>query len=489
MNREYTSRNGPCPCGSGKKYKRCCSYKAQAQTDTGQRPVVHRVSTEQSLLTETLAFIDEACELAGVAIHADGQSGTARGPQDARTVRTVYERLLHHLPHTSDYRAILEDIRTSDFVGVYLGSPNLSSIANHLTRFSLYTQKILVTNPFCDGLVHSEGVSPLDAPEKWVQVVVQQAVYLAALRPWIAAGIVVCVPPLPWYERDFFRGEIVPRSRDRVSRMPATLRRQLATDATIHFLKSLHPDDVPLALESILGRAMSAEQARELQEALGDPDYNPPINYAFSRPAEGRSTILKYGSGQTLEMALATAAGVGGYLLMGEELHFQAYEHALADGGSPASPELTDLSLAMSQCRFSFLNGVPLDFALSLRTENRLAGLRAFLVKLWREVDSGTSLSHRQNVVMYRDALEEEYQKYKREWEDIDRNLASLGITTGVGSALATLVGTLSWQGGMAISATAWVGELISSWHRRRVARRAPLAVFFDLERRQARGR
>jgi|GEM_PF-861715 len=37
-------RNAPCPCGSGKKYKKCCLLKAQAETLT--RSILHRTSSE-----------------------------------------------------------------------------------------------------------------------------------------------------------------------------------------------------------------------------------------------------------------------------------------------------------------------------------------------------------------------------------------------------------------------------------------------------------
>lgn len=35
---QHINRNGPCPCGSGLKYKRCCGAKEEAARKRGLRP-------------------------------------------------------------------------------------------------------------------------------------------------------------------------------------------------------------------------------------------------------------------------------------------------------------------------------------------------------------------------------------------------------------------------------------------------------------------
>lgn len=71
MSERMPSLNRPCPCGSGKKFKRCCSWKCQ---DTAyeksvpypefQQPYLdHQAHKEQLSLAESMRALDEAKEL------------------------------------------------------------------------------------------------------------------------------------------------------------------------------------------------------------------------------------------------------------------------------------------------------------------------------------------------------------------------------------------------------------------------------------------
>lgn len=48
------SRNAPCPCGSGNKYKKCCLAKDEA--------TAHRATDEQRRLLETVAWEDDGLD-------------------------------------------------------------------------------------------------------------------------------------------------------------------------------------------------------------------------------------------------------------------------------------------------------------------------------------------------------------------------------------------------------------------------------------------
>src|ERR1017187_7891504 len=54
-------RNEPCPCGSGKKYKKCCLERDEAQARQS-RPAPLPAVPENSFTTELLPKVDEAVD-------------------------------------------------------------------------------------------------------------------------------------------------------------------------------------------------------------------------------------------------------------------------------------------------------------------------------------------------------------------------------------------------------------------------------------------
>ncbi|MDY6896329.1 MAG: SEC-C metal-binding domain-containing protein, partial [Thermotogota bacterium] len=48
-------RNAPCPCGSGKKFKKCCMMKKQTESLT--RSMIHRKTDE--LIPDVMAYYEE----------------------------------------------------------------------------------------------------------------------------------------------------------------------------------------------------------------------------------------------------------------------------------------------------------------------------------------------------------------------------------------------------------------------------------------------
>jgi hypothetical protein len=69
MSEQRPSLNRPCPCGSGKKYKRCCSWregrlpeKRHPMPEFQQLYLDHQAHQEQLSLAETMRELDEAKE-------------------------------------------------------------------------------------------------------------------------------------------------------------------------------------------------------------------------------------------------------------------------------------------------------------------------------------------------------------------------------------------------------------------------------------------
>lgn len=56
-NHESLGRNAPCPCGSGKKYKRCCMATEADQGDSGRKPRVTKLQVVLILLLISMAAV------------------------------------------------------------------------------------------------------------------------------------------------------------------------------------------------------------------------------------------------------------------------------------------------------------------------------------------------------------------------------------------------------------------------------------------------
>lgn len=94
-----TGRNDPCPCGSGKKYKRCCLEKdQQAESEAraaGQAAVAAKQEAKQEEIEAMLAREDELTERSNPVIDLIDAGKLDEAEQAAR-------HLLEHFPQVHD---------------------------------------------------------------------------------------------------------------------------------------------------------------------------------------------------------------------------------------------------------------------------------------------------------------------------------------------------------------------------------------------------
>lgn len=95
-------RNDPCPCGSGKKYKRCCLERDQEAERALRSPATDRKAEAQDLAFDAWEILDmdrrEARRLFRKAIELDpgladaykGLAAVARGSEDLKSAEQYY---------------------------------------------------------------------------------------------------------------------------------------------------------------------------------------------------------------------------------------------------------------------------------------------------------------------------------------------------------------------------------------------------------------
>ena len=229
---------------------------------------------------------------------------------------------------------------------------------------------------------------------------------------------------------------------------------------------------------------ISPESVKAAEEIARVEYERNPIRYAWDAPSEGFSTMLKTGTGNSLESAMFVADLCGAYILFGEEQIRVEYDMALEHAGDAQDDSLTRLSRAFAELEFEFLNAVSLDFTLDLRRDGRLHSLRTFLLRLWDNVSAGNFSRDSTLYAAFEDELKEEYRKYRAEWADISKALARDFTVAAIGSGLAVLSGQMGFRVAGGGVAALGIDHLLKSYGQRSKQSRLPLGVFFDLEKR-----
>ncbi len=483
MERRPLRRNDPCHCGSGKKYKRC---HLAADLESGTRYTyssspIATLDSLASLKKNTLDFIHCLKEELGIAFDPVTGQGFLAGEVSDGVIRRTFGRLPYFFPHDAPYPKLCEDISKKSVTGFYWGSPDVNRVATHLTRYSLYTPRIIVTNPFCDMSRYHLDVSPLDHPSAWKQVLVNKALFLASIESWIREEIIIVLPPIKWIDWEFFRDKLRPLAQSRLENLTEEQEHALELRSFLELARSFHPDDLPSFFESYMEGA-PAKLVESIEQLVRSEYRKNPIRYAWTRSKNRQ--IMAWGSGHNLESAIFASQLCGSYMLFGEEEYKQEYQYA-ADFGHGDIPRdaYTQLSSAFSTLEFTFLNGVSLDFALNLRREEKLAELRSFLHQTWKSVSSIEGIENLSVDAAFREELQGQYRKYKEEWQDIERNLIGQ-ILTGAGeTAAACLSGRLEFAVAFGGLAAFQLKHILESYMRRKLHERLPLGIFLNLER------
>ncbi len=435
--------------------------------------------TPSELASRTLDFIEVFKSDFGVEPDRSTGQLSIRAEVTSGKVRGLYEDLLARFPREADYLSGMS-AEPQRFAGFYHGRADAQAVATHLGRYGLYTERIIITNPFCDWMADDPVHSPLQRPEPWTQIAINQGIFLATVEPWIRAGIVQVMPPLSWFESDLFLKEFVPRTQRRLRSYTKAQEQVLTEIAFDEFIRYQHPDDVDAILTFMGAPPSVMERARDLARLEYERN---PLGYRWTGPRAGHSSeMVKQGPGNSLESALYTAAGCGAYLLLGAGTGKQEFDWSAPADLADDVNELSKLSRGIAELKLRFLDGAGLNEILRLRQDGRLSSFRAFLLDLWSNVGKGEGTG-KIGHLRFKDALEAEYATYKNEWKEIDRLLAANMVRAAIGAGVAVLSGNI----GFSVAGSGWAAygleELVRVKFERNALLRRPLGVFLELDR------
>ena len=365
---------------------------------------------------------------------------------------------------------------------LYLGEYEPELMLENVFRFCLYTDEILLTNPFPNPNLIADKYNPISHPDEWRLQTLRLVFHLVLLAPWIDAGLVVLIPD--------------PGDFDRALRMKT---RNLAMER----LKGWEPSDEDVDGSMLKHRTMRTfllsprdyldETVRRMDPDLPEDKIKSFLDYVEQERIRGpllpnetldqMSDQMEMGhSGANLEMGMYICQATGAFPYTNLKFRWKEILSAREDL-DPTAQVWSPLTNAFQQLQFKFLDKVDSKFACSIRQDGRLEGFRSYLRKIWNSVGGEPDLGKSESLARdFRDELTQTYNESEAEWGAIDRDLVKYGGATVAG---AIAMGKMSLGLPAAGFAIAGIAELIQTAMKKRAFRkRVPMSVFIDLANR-----
>jgi hypothetical protein len=482
MKKDKIGRNDPCHCDSGKKYKNCCMDQDIQNGIVYYKKDISQPYDKYSLNKNTLDFIEYIKSNLNISIDTKKDEILIPKKIPKSEIKRIYESVNTFFPHNINFQKICHEISMQPFSGYYWGSPDINSLSNYIARYSLYTPNIIITNPFCDLMIYHEKSSPLEKPEAWAQVTMNQALFLISLEQWIKNGIITVLPPIRWFEKDLHDDKLVKISNDRIGAYDELTKNHLTSEAMLEMFKNFSPNEIESVIKIAYGNNVPKDLIKSIKDYSISEFNKNPLRYSWTKPDEGHSSILKTGSGNSLESLLFTTSICNSYILFGENVYRYEFDISLKKNKESENDSLTKLSRAFADLDFSFLNHVKLDFILKQREIGYLNNLRNLLIKIWESISNSKIVENKNLYQMFKDEIAEEYNNYKKDWKEINKNLLGNMTKAAIAGGIAILSGQIDFKVALGGFAAFGIEELLRSYRKKKVLERLPMGVFLKLD-------
>lgn len=469
-------RNDPCPCGSGRKYKKCHLGKPISMPPPN--PNLQRTIKERNIILLN-AIVDIFGFNKGKNWH------DLRREMSDDQVGELYKVVGWLWPINTDIISLLPkpSPRLRSF---YMGEtkPDLEAIIHNIVRYSLYTDEIMVVNPFMNPRIIAPDFNPILHPGLYKQDTLEMIAFIFRLAPWIESGIVNLIPHPTDFDPELRRSVwsmAEKRWKDQKLELDPETIAEIEPKGKALIAKTLYrlpKDKMAISIKHALPD-LSEKELSEIVEYTQKLRKQDPMIIDQELPDSGELHIMRYGA--NLELGLYIGQLTGSYIYTDKR---EQWKEILSSSQNPSSEgEIwSPLTKSFQALEFNFLNNIDPKFAFRLKEEGRLEKFRSFLRKVWIGIEGNPSYEQADKLAReFAEELQEEYSKSKEEWSRIDKDL--LKWVTGSGGLAAIIAGGMNWQvpaAGFCISA---VGKLLEArTDRKNFKANVPLAVFLDLE-------
>ncbi|MFC4479366.1 hypothetical protein [Flavobacterium chungangensis] len=377
----------------------------------------------------------------------------------------------------------------TDFTNIHYSTLKGSKIIDEVVRFSLYSDKIIVFHPLQNPSVTSHAYDPTKNPKLWLPDFLESLYFYTVLQKWVRAGIVkLIVNPCEYNLK--LRGEIDILTKKRFSEAVKAditkdriFQKEILQDLATQFADIFHNKNREQIIENLLvieQPSFSIQEAEDFADRIIEimPKANP-LYKNLSSDLKGRQTINPTKGGGSLDSLLYVADKTGGNLYTPSETNWNIIKSfGVNDFWVKTNKLYSDIPLP-------FLNNVDTNFALELKKENRLAGVRQELKKIYKELDSTTIDNFNpQKLKFIQEGFMEEINKAESEWKLIRKqaetsraqwlgaNLAVPIVTNHI-SLLPLVIGSAAWF---------YKNEVDVKEKLKNYRQKSPVSVFVDLK-------
>ena len=172
-------RGGPCGCGSGRRYRRCCfGVPEEDRPPWDIYSIRHR----------NRIFFKAVVDIIGLRDGNDWDD-IRRNLSNAQ-VKRIHEVLAHLWPTDTDLADMVPRPDKRSFRAVYMGVIHPQTIAKGVIGPLAYFDEIFVLNPFPNPRYIKPEHSPIQSPSQHKPQLLKNLSVLFALQPFIEAGVV-----------------------------------------------------------------------------------------------------------------------------------------------------------------------------------------------------------------------------------------------------------------------------------------------------------
>jgi SEC-C motif len=473
------SRNELCPCGSGRKYKRCHYRKSFPHPE------------ELSLHSRNRALLNAALDIFGFS-QVKSEKEFRRAWVNLKTkisgsqIREFYQEQSRLWTPRTNWAALMPSPDDGKLRALYLGDIRPELILKNLIRFSLYSDELLVIDPFLNPWIISPEYNPIDNPDQHKQDILKLIYFLFQVAPWIESGIVRLIPDPTDFDvplkRETWRLAMERRADQKLATEDLEEAHEIGFQEVKRALLALPDNDLLRQFEK-MGKPLTEEQKKEYLDYARRELRNDPL--ALEQPLGGNrkdGQLIAMRGGANLETALIIGSQTGAFPYTNMRTRWQEII-AARDEMSETARVWSPLTKAFQGLEFRFLNNVDAGFAQRIREDGRLSTFRGLLRKVGKGANEIKDLGALDSFARdCKDELTAEHHKAEAEWSKIDEDFRKWAGTGILGAVMSGhFIPNLA---SFAVGTTLTIGQLFHRYLKQQQFRKLnPMSVFIDLSR------
>ena len=372
-------RNDPCPCGSGKKYKKCCIDKPASQRPTFD---------EYSIRERNLILVRAVTDILG--LNRGKTWEDARRELSDEHVKKIYQVVGGLWSPETDLMSLLPHPDPTILRVLYTGMVDPRVIIRNVIGFSLYVDEILVLSPFINPRCVKDEVSPIHCPQQYKQQTIKDVLLLLQLAPFIEAGIVNMIP-----DPCDFDYQLRKSTWDMAGNR---LKHWQPTGKEMENFKAFARDDIMRSMFGLPDESVK-HQVRAANPGISDEGLSKTLEYIKEMrildplallqpvpPGQKNAQYLVSHFGPNLELCLFVAQVTGSFVYT-DSLH--RWSEILAADDTERKPGEHNIGESFEKVlstEFTFLNQVDPETTLEIRGSDKLREFRKQLRELWTRV-------------------------------------------------------------------------------------------------------